>query len=101
MARIPTPVEMTMEVGPGAAGLSVAWAGKSTALGGAVTKKRDGKFSVTLVGPAPPAVVLKVNVAARPVARATRSAVATLNVTSVTKHVLAAQGGQKDWPDAL
>jgi hypothetical protein len=38
LASIPTPVEMTMEVMPGAAGVSVAWAGKSVAPGVAVTK---------------------------------------------------------------
>jgi hypothetical protein len=39
---------------------------------------------VTLAGPAPPAVGVKVNVAAAPVLPATRSPAATANVTDVT-----------------
>ena len=39
---------------------------------------------MTLVAPAPPAVVVKANVAAQLALPATRSAVATLNVTAVT-----------------
>ena len=80
-ASVPPAAANTMDVLPGAPGVSVTPAVDAfffLAVGVAeVAKKPDGLFSVTLDGPPPPALGVKVNVASTPALAATRSPAAS------------------------
>jgi hypothetical protein len=87
-----------MKVAPGCDGLRVEPTVESVAVGVAVytMKKPSGQFSVTAEGPEPPAVGVKVNVAAEPAFPATRSPAATLNVTDVTAPPITPEAAATD-----
>jgi hypothetical protein len=77
-ASVPPAAANTMDVLPGAPGVSVTPAVDTWAVGVAeVAKRSDGLFSVTLDGPPPPALGVKVNVASTPALAATRSPAAS------------------------
>jgi hypothetical protein len=80
-------VARTMDVTPGAPGVSTVPMAECVTLGVAdAIKKNEGNVSVTAAGPAPPADSIKVNVTAVPILQEIRSNEETLKVKEVMKN---------------